>query len=148
MGDSYLLKNRNNRIFRKCFNSPIRIKILIRIIHLCQYFLKIAAQIWGKYYKALGKNQKYFGHNFISDNTVFVCTSTTVKIVYSTWNRGQIYDASLERNSNDLTTRRSSHQRCSTRKGVPKNFAKFTGKYLSQSLFFNKVAGQVWGLQL
>ena len=26
-------------------------------------------------------------------------------------------------------------------KGVLKNFAKFTGKYLSQSLFFNKVAG-------
>ena len=27
------------------------------------------------------------------------------------------------------------------KKGVIKNFAKFTGKYLYQSLFFNKVAG-------
>ena len=27
------------------------------------------------------------------------------------------------------------------KKGVPKNFAKFTGKHLCQSLFFNKVAG-------
>ena len=30
-------------------------------------------------------------------------------------------------------------------KGVLKKFVKFTGKHLSQSLFFNKVAG--WGLQ-
>ena len=36
---------------------------------------------------------------------------------------------------------RSSHQRCSMKKGVLRNFAKFTGKYLCQSLFFNKVAG-------
>ena len=32
-------------------------------------------------------------------------------------------------------------QRCSLRKGVFRNFAKFTGKHLCQSLFFNKVAG-------
>ena len=42
---------------------------------------------------------------------------------------------------------RSSYQRCSGRpevfykKGVPRNFAKFIGKHLCQSLFFNKVAG-------
>ena len=30
---------------------------------------------------------------------------------------------------------------CSIRKGVLRNFAKFTGKHLCQSLFFNKVAG-------
>ena len=35
---------------------------------------------------------------------------------------------------------RSSHQRCSMKKGVLKNFAKFTGKHLCQSLFINKVA--------
>ena len=34
---------------------------------------------------------------------------------------------------------RNSHQRCSI--GVLKNFTKFTGKLLCQSLFFNKVAG-------
>ena len=38
---------------------------------------------------------------------------------------------------------RSSHWRCSVRKSVPRNFAKFTGKHLWKSLFFNKVAG--WG---
>ena len=36
---------------------------------------------------------------------------------------------------------RSSHRRCSVRKVVHKNFSKFTGKLLCQSLFFNKVAG-------
>ena len=33
------------------------------------------------------------------------------------------------------------HQRCSVKKGVLRNFARFTGKHLCQSLFFNKVAG-------
>ena len=32
-------------------------------------------------------------------------------------------------------------RRCSVKKGVLRNFAKFTGKHLCQSLFFNKVAG-------
>ena len=36
---------------------------------------------------------------------------------------------------------RSSHQRCSMKKGVLRNSTKFTGKHLRQSLFFNKVAG-------
>ena len=36
---------------------------------------------------------------------------------------------------------RSSHQRCAVRKCVLRNFKKFTGKHLCQSLFFNKVAG-------
>ena len=36
---------------------------------------------------------------------------------------------------------RSSHQRCSLRKGVLRNFPKFTGKHLCQRLFSNKVAG-------
>ena len=36
---------------------------------------------------------------------------------------------------------RSSHQMCSLKKGVLRNFAKFTGKHLCQSIFFNKVAG-------
>ena len=33
---------------------------------------------------------------------------------------------------------RSSHQRCFMKKGVLRNFVKFTGKHLCQSLFFNK----------
>ena len=38
-------------------------------------------------------------------------------------------------------TNKSSHRRCSIRKYVLRNFTKFTGKPLCQSLFFNKVAG-------
>ena len=34
---------------------------------------------------------------------------------------------------------RSNHRRCYVRKGALRNFAKFTGKHLCQSLFFNKV---------
>ena len=40
----------------------------------------------------------------------------------------------------DDITVRSSHQRCSVKKGVLRNFAKFTGKHLCQSLSFNKFA--------
>ena len=40
-----------------------------------------------------------------------------------------------------LEIHRSSHLRCFVRKGVLRNFAKFTGKHLCQSLFFKKVAG-------
>ena len=36
---------------------------------------------------------------------------------------------------------RSSYQRCSIKKGVFRNFTKFTGKHLYQGLLFNKVAG-------
>ena len=36
---------------------------------------------------------------------------------------------------------RSSHRICSVRKVVLRNFAKFIGKHLFQSLFFNKIAG-------
>ena len=36
---------------------------------------------------------------------------------------------------------RSSHQRCSVKKGVLRNFSKFTGKHRCQGLFFTKVAG-------
>ena len=37
---------------------------------------------------------------------------------------------------------RSSRPEVLYKKGVLRNFAKFTGKHLCQSLFFNKVAGQ------
>ena len=36
---------------------------------------------------------------------------------------------------------RSSRPEVFCKKGVLRNFAKFTGKHLRQSLFFNKVAG-------
>ena len=36
-------------------------------------------------------------------------------------------------------TVRSSHRRCSIKKGVLKNFAKFTGKHIRRSNFFNEL---------
>ena len=36
---------------------------------------------------------------------------------------------------------RGSHQRCSVKKSLLKNFTKFTEKHLCQSLFFNKITG-------
>ena len=36
---------------------------------------------------------------------------------------------------------RCSRRRCFVRKGILRNFAKFTGKHLCQSLFFNQTAG-------
>ena len=39
-----------------------------------------------------------------------------------------------------LKSLRSSHQRCSVKKVILRNFAKFTGKHLCQSPFLNKVA--------
>ena len=41
----------------------------------------------------------------------------------------------------NISNSRSSHSRCSIKKGVLGNVVKFTGKHLWQSLFFNKVAG-------
>ena len=42
--------------------------------------------------------------------------------------------------SSILSLVRSGHRRCSVRKRVLRNFAKFTGKHLCQSLFLNKNA--------
>ena len=39
---------------------------------------------------------------------------------------------------------RKSYLRCFVRKGVLRNFAKFTGKHLRQSLFLNKVTEHLW----
>ena len=41
-----------------------------------------------------------------------------------------------------LSRDRSSRPEVFYKKGVPRNFAKFTGKHLCQSLFFNKVAAR------
>ena len=55
------------------------------------------------------------------------------------------YDPELNffsKNVRNLDTMyKSSHRRCSVKKGVLKNLAKFTGKHLCQSHIFNKVAG-------
>ena len=44
-------------------------------------------------------------------------------------------------NSSDLTHIRSCRPKVFCKKDILRNFAKFTGKHLCQSLFFNKAAG-------
>ena len=44
-------------------------------------------------------------------------------------------------NRSSCTQIRSSHWMCSIKKGIRRNFTKFTGKHMCQSLFFNKLAG-------
>ena len=52
------------------------------------------------------------------------------------------YNKDVCKEANDY---RSSRPEVFSKKGVLRNFAKFTGKHLCQSLFFNKVAGlQDW----
>ena len=49
-------------------------------------------------------------------------------------------DATLiSREHRKKTVTRSSHRSCSVKKGVLRNFAKFTGKHLCQSLFLIKL---------
>ena len=61
-----------------------------------------------------------------------------------TKNNGEIYNVSdlisLQFKIN-LIKLRSSQRKCSVKKGVPGKLAKFTGKHLCQSIFFNKVTG-------
>ena len=50
----------------------------------------------------------------------------------------------VEKRSKDISQvpkYRTSHQRCSVEIGILKNFPKFTGEHLRQSLFCNKIAG-------
>ena len=51
------------------------------------------------------------------------------------------FQAFYTRTRSSYSKARSSHKRCHIRKGVLRNFVKFTGKHLCRSLFLNKVAG-------
>ena len=70
----------------------------------------------------------------------------TVSFAYKKWRTGlSLKSFILSFMKSSLTVIlyliRSSQRMCSVRKGVLRNFAKFTGKHLCQSLFFNKIAG-------
>ena len=52
----------------------------------------------------------------------------------------QILDKQVDDSTTNSTTEAVA-RRCSVKKGVLRNFAKFTGKHLFQGLFFNKVVG-------
>ena len=60
--------------------------------------------------------------------------------------RSQVHANMLPTNDTKIKQQRvirSSHPKCSVKKRVLRNFAKFTGKNLCQSLFFNKLQASV-----
>ena len=66
------------------------------------------------------------------------------EIIKAGWREAGITDVlkdSREGSENTIRLNRSSRLEVFCEKGVLRNFAKFTGKHLCQSLFFNKVAG-------
>ena len=74
-----------------------------------------------------------------TDANILIAESSTIvetiSFVAHDWNICRSYEKV------HLTISRSRHRRCSIIKVVLKDLAKFTGRYLCQSLFFNKVAG-------
>ena len=71
-----------------------------------------------------------------SKNTFFI---EQLKSLFLKFN--SCFQRSLGQRAMPLSPIRSSHRRCSVKKGVLGNFAKFTGKHLCQRLFLNKVVG-------
>ena len=70
-------------------------------------------------------------------------TKENSKLELATKNIDKILTRIIKKTSTIMSktsTSRSSHQRCSIKKGVLKNFQKFTEKHLRHSLFFNKIA--------
>ena len=65
--------------------------------------------------------------------------SNTLKLKFRYLKSIQILHSQYHPKSNS-TFSRSSRLEVSCRKGVLRNFTKFTGKHLCQNLFFNKVA--------
>ena len=70
----------------------------------------------------------FFGNEYHIHQRTFSCSPISVTVMKTTI---------IIRSSKTI---RSSHRRCSVRKGVLRNFAKFIGKHLCQGLFFNEVA--------
>ena len=89
-------------------------------------------------------------NNKMNEVNLFTSVLIAIRFIYQSL-KLEAYFGSYDTASNiydkDLLQKwlffRSSHRRCSVRKGVLRNFAKFTWKHLCQSLFLNKVTG--WG---
>ena len=76
--------------------------------------------------------------HFSLEKEIFTKAAITSKSSHTIWPQ-RSHAIWPQRSKLSRTT--SSHRRCSVRKAFLRNFAKFTGKLLCQSLFFNKVSG-------
>ena len=75
---------------------------------------------------------------------LFTSGSSVVTLSWTEWVR-RVWLVNFFNSVGKTEIYKSSHQTCSIRKGVLRNFTKFTRKHLYQSLFFNKVADlQPW----
>ena len=103
-------------------NTCARVSFLIKLLDSAWNFIKkeTLAQVSSCEFCEVSKNNFFTQH---------LRTTASVMMLLMT-------------SSNDQF--RSSHQKCSIKKGVLKNFTKFTRKHLWQSFFFHKVVG--WGL--
>ena len=82
-------------------------------------------------------------HNFITcsfHNFTAFCLTVNVISVGLVGAKRFLYSSYILLNLRNDGWIKSSHQRCSVRKGALRNFAKFTEKHLCQSLFFNKAS--------
>ena len=72
---------------------------------------------------------------------VYIIQSSISQCLFVSGTNGKNMGDLIQSTCEYLPESRSSHRRCSINKGVLKHFAKFKGKHLCQSLFFNKVVG-------
>ena len=85
-------------------------------------------------------NLKIFNNNFFTEDLIASACLPNVPFLCLPW-KYYAFKGKQKRNTENTWNGRSSHCRCSVKKGVLKNCAKFTGKHLCWSLFFHKVAG-------
>ena len=84
--------------------------------------------------------------NFDVDNEVRFFIVIVIIIIFSEKNLSQLNQIIYIGSSSGIiwTWFRSSHRRRSVKESVLRNFAKFTGKHLCQSIFLNKIAGLIF----
>ena len=94
-------------------------------------------------------NRKLYTKKYIQSETLYQKILTTGNFMpKNTYNR-KLYtkkyiqsETLYQKDIRQCRIHRSSNRRYSVKKGVLRNFKKFTGKQLYQRLFFNKVAGR------
>ena len=104
---------------------------------LLELFLNLQ-QIWDEFYTKINQNLlQFFTQEYVSG----MCMNLFFSILLMPVNMKKfLHNVNYEKIT-AIRIDRSSHQKCSIKKGILRNFTKVTGKHQYQSLFFNKVAG-------
>ena len=119
--------------------------------HLCQSLLfnKVAwlspatllkKKLWHRCFPV--NFAKFLKTPFLTEEHIFLQNASSVLFCLVTYSHILENCGEEDRKNLGLSFQtRSNRRRSSMKKGVLKNFAKFTGKHLCQGLFFDKVAG-------